>query len=332
MLDRRTVVAVLTCAVLVSACAQPAPQRSRPGEVRGIIAWRMRAPVPAGALAQVTLVEVRGKVSESVPLAEETLPVNAPTPVAFVLPYPGGRIDPDRHYALRARVVDADGRVSWATPRPIPVLTHGRPNEAEVVLSPVPGPGQPAPPATRCFECTGLAFTARHDPRGLFLFMPSETVLLAESPSASGARYSDGRTTFWSKGEQAVLEAGGRTYGDCRNNRVRAVWEDAKLNGVDFRAAGNEPGWYLEVYDKGAPERIDVVVDYGRDYYTFPEVRRDRPSPTLTRYTALIGALRLEVALEPSPCSDTMSGEAFDTRVTVRLGHRTLTGCGRALH
>ncbi len=331
MLDRRTVVAVLTCAVLAGACTHDASRQSRPGEVKGLIEWRLRAPVPPGALARVTLVEVRGRVSESVPLAETTVAVSRPTPVAFVLPYPDGRIEPDRHYALRARVVDADGRVSWATPRPILVITHGRPDHADVVLSPVAGPGQSPVPATLCFECTGMAFTARHDPRGLFLFLPGETVLLPESPSASGARYSDGRTTFWSKGDQAVLESGGRTYADCRNNRVRAVWEDAKLNGVDFRATGNEPGWYLEVYDQGA--RIDLVVDYGRDYYTFPEVRRDtRSSPPLTRYSAQMGAHRLEVVLEPGPCSDDMSGEAFETRVTVRLGPRTLTGCGRALH
>jgi putative lipoprotein len=130
-----------------------------------------------------------------------------------------------------------------------------------------------------------------------------------------------------------VVELDGRSYRDCRNNRRMAVWEDAKLNGVDFRAVGNEPGWYLHVYDKGSPERIDFVADYGRDYYTFPSVQREaRQTPPLTRYLAQVGAHRLEVTLEPGGCRDSMSGEAFETRVSVKLGNHVYTGCGRALH
>jgi putative lipoprotein len=105
------------------------------------------------------------------------------------------------------------------------------------------------------------------------------------------------------------------------------------LNGVDFRATGNEPGWYLEIYDKAGPERIDFVSDYGRDFYTFPDVRRETlQAPPQTRYLAQIGAHRLEVTLEPGACRDSMSGEAFEARVTVRLGTRTYAGCGRPLH
>jgi putative lipoprotein len=335
MPNHRTVAVVLACVVLIAGCARPGhpPLEDPPAQVTGTITYRQRFTLPDGSFAHVALVEIRGKANESVLLSEATLAVAGRPPIAFALPYPPEAIDPSRHYALRARITDSDGRVFWATPRPVPVLTHGHPAEAEVLVTPAVGSYQTAPPATSYFECTGLAFTARHDPRGMFLFLPRETVLLPEVPTASGATYSNGRVSFWSKGEEAVLETEGRSYRDCRNDRRRAVWEDAKLNGVDFRAVGNEPGWYLELYDKGTPERIDIVVDYGRDYYTFPKVQRETlQAPPRTRYRAQIGAHRLDVTLEPGPCRDSMSGEPFDTRVSVTLGNRTYTGCGRGLH
>jgi len=183
------------------------------------------------------------------------------------------------------------------------------------------------------FQCEGLEFTARHDPKGIYLFLPGRALLLAETPAASGAKYSDGKATFWSKGEEALLEIDGATYKECKNNRQRAVWEDAKLNGVDFRAVGNEPGWYLEIYDKGTPEKIDFISDYGQVYYTFPTAQRNtQSSPPRTRYVARVGGHQLEVVLEPGPCRDSMSGEAFETIVALKLNNRTYQGCGKPLH
>jgi putative lipoprotein len=335
MLHCRAAAAVLAGVVLIAGCAGqgPALQGQPPAQVQGVIAYPQPVALPQGSMAHVALVEVRGKASESVLMSEETFPVAGRPPIPFALPYPPERIDPARHYALRARITDADGRIFWATPRPVPVLTHGYPAQAEVLVAPAVGSHQTAPPATFYYECTGLSFTARYDQRGLFLFLPQETVLLPEAPAASGAKYSDGRVTFWSQGEEAIVESGGRAYKDCRNDRRRAVWEDAKLNGVDFRAVGNEPGWYLDVYDKGTPERIDFVADYGRDYYTFPQVQRETlQAPPRTRYLARIGPHRLEVTLEPGPCADSMSGEPFAARVSVKLDNRSFVGCGRALH
>lgn len=44
-----------------------------------------------------------------------------------------------------------------------------------------------------------------------------------------------------------MLEVGKKRHVHCKNNRAEAIWEDAKLRGVDFRAVGNEPGWHLEL-------------------------------------------------------------------------------------
>jgi uncharacterized membrane protein len=116
----------------------------------------------------------------------------------------------------------------------------------------------------------------------------------------------------------------------ARSATTLSVWERAKLEGVDFRAVGNEPGWHLEIR-RG--RSLLLVSDYGAHRYTFPA-----PEPLVdaaaarTRYEAREGDHRLTVVLEALSCRDTMSGEAFETRVTVILDNRTLRGCGRALH
>lgn len=61
-------------------------------------------------------------------------------------------------------------------------------------------------------------------------------------------------------------------------------WEEAKRRGVDFRAVGDEPGWWLEI-ERG--ERIEFVTDYGatRVYTPGPEPRID-PQARGTPYHA----------------------------------------------
>lgn len=325
----------LILALALAGCAHPDPRgpaAPRPETVSGTLTYRQRMALSPGSIIHVALVEVRGKATESVVLSEESFPAAGQVPIPFAIAFDPKAIDPARHYAVRARITDADGRVFWATPRAVPVLTQGHPNQAEVLVAPA-GSYQIAPPATFFFQCEGLEFTARHDQKGIYLFLPGRTLLLPETLSASGAKYSDGKATFWSKGEEALLKVDGTTYKACRNNRKRAVWEDAKLNGVDFRAVGNEPGWYLEIYDKGTPEKIDFVGDYGQAYYTFPSVQREsQQSPPRTRYVARIGGHQMEATLEPGPCRDDMSGETFETKVALTLNNRIYQGCGKPLH
>jgi membrane-bound inhibitor of C-type lysozyme len=46
--------------------------------------------------------------------------------------------------------------------------------------------------------------------------LPDGTVTLPRAESASGARYSDGTTTFWNKGDEAFVEVNGETvYDNC---------------------------------------------------------------------------------------------------------------------
>jgi len=161
---------------------------------------------------------------------------------------------------------------------------------------------------------------------GAWLFSPEGTRKLPLVRSASGAKYSDGVSVVWTRGEEALIgEVGGKLQ-TCHNNRRAAIWEHAKLNGADFRAIGNEPGWNLEIHEMS---RVVLVTDYGasRVEVALPESVTDNEARS-TRWDA--GELTLE--LIGDPCSDSMSGEAFETKVVVSWQGKTLRGCGRALH
>ena len=182
MLQQRSSMAVFFVVVLLAGCAGQgaAPSDDAAPRITGAITYPQPVALPAGSIAHVALVEVRGRAADSLVLSEQSFPVEGRPPLPFVLTYPAGAVDPARHYALRARITDAGGRLFWATARPVAVLTHGHPAEADIRLTPAVGSHQTAPPPTFVFECAQLTFTARHDPRGLFLFLPNSTVLLPD--------------------------------------------------------------------------------------------------------------------------------------------------------
>ncbi len=150
----------------------------------------------------------------------------------------------------------------------------------------------------RCSTADGeILLVTRTRPNGLHVFLPPE------------------------------LEGG---YLDCEHDRRASIWEHAKLNGVSFRAVGNEPGWVLEVRQG---ERLDLSYDYGQSTLRLPIVETD--SDPEARTTIIVGAeddRRLVVTLTGGGCSDTMSDETFPTRVELAFGERKLSGCGRPLH
>lgn len=93
----------------------------------------------------------------------------------------------------------------------------------------------------------------------------------------------------------------------------------------DFRAAGQEPFWRLEI-TKGKEMRFLRVGE--------PDVVTPVPRPTTDRVTgtrvfhATTEATDLRVVIEPTPCTDVMSGKPFETTVTVTLNQQVYHGCG----
>lgn len=192
------------------------------------------------------------------------------------------------------------------------------------------GATRPPVRVTMVYECeAGFDFvtTVRNDTA--WVFLPTGTLGLPPVTSGSGVRYSDGATTLWTEGEEARLDTPRDSVRSCVNNRARAIWEHAKLGGVDVRAVGNEPGWHMEI----SPDSIVLVTDYGERRLAFPTPAvEEYPAERRSVLRASDGDRGLEVLLEARECRDTMTGEAFETTVTVTVDGRTLRGCGRPLH
>lgn len=189
---------------------------------------------------------------------------------------------------------------------------------------------------TFAFDCEdaeggSFSFTMKTGPGEAALWLPERFgeryLVLGQVRAASGVRYEGDGVVLWTKGDEALLEVDGERFEGCTLDSQRSVWEHARRSGVDFRAIGQEPGWHLEIRDG---DRITFVYDYGQQEAVAPA-----PAPTRTGnrtvYRAETQAHDLTVTITDEPCTDAMSGEAFEASVTVELDGETFRGCGRLL-
>ncbi len=143
-------------------------------------------------------------------------------------------------------------------------------------------------------------------------------------------RYLPDRAADLAPGQTAEITINGKQLANCKNDSRAAVWEAARLNGVSYRAIGQEPAWVLEIdRDKG----FLLVTDYGQSRQRFPyrEGVSDAAGRT-GRYTSELNGERIEITVMGETCRDSMSGEVFSGKVEVDWRGQTLRGCGRALH
>ena len=92
--------------------------------------------------------------------------------------------------------------------------------------APAPAPDQPSPAASTInarFTCDELTVSVAFEPSRVVLSLPGRTITLPQAVSASGARYSDGATTFWNKGREATFEFDGRSR-HCVEASASAPW------------------------------------------------------------------------------------------------------------
>ena len=181
------------------------------------------------------------------------------------------------------------------------------------------------------YNCASNGYIVADFRRGdavMWLFMHDQTVQLDPVEAASGAKYSKGDITFWSKGSEAILEIAGATD-SCTENRRASILEDAKLRGVSFRATGNEPGWLMEI----GPGAILLEINYGADRYQFPLTTPDEDqSKRITTYRSEARGKVLKLRLIGDRCQDTMSDEVFATNVEFELDAVAYRGCGQPLY
>jgi putative lipoprotein len=147
--------------------------------------------------------------------------------------------------------------------------------------------------------------------------------------SASGAKYSDGSLTFWTKGGTAIFERAGSAPVECRELRARSLVSDARVRGVLYRGTGNEPGWLVEI---GPGARIGYVTMFGEERHEFAGAREPGGAAEGVRVFVVDtdrGPFKVTVARET--CLDDMSGDEFDHRMLVEWAGETRRGCATAV-
>lgn len=150
---------------------------------------------------------------------------------------------------------------------------------------------------------------------------------LPRVPSASGAKYSDGSLTFWTKGGSALFERSGEAPVDCREDRQQSLLADARVRGVLWRGTGNEPGWTLEV---GPAAKLEFVADDGSSRHAF-DAAAESVAGARRVFTATDGQRSIKVTVITEACTDDMSGQAFDHRMEVEIDGGIYRGCASAL-
>ncbi len=193
------------------------------------------------------------------------------------------------------------------------------------------GRAKPSAPRTYVYDCeAGFRFTAQSAGGTIWLFLPAEAIQLPRAKSGSGENYSGPTASFSRTGATAVLQHGHQTYRHCRNNDVAAVWEHARLNGVDFRATGMQSDWSLELT---LEDEIVFAEEHRQAVYRFttptPEID---PVAGRTTYVAQSSGHELVLSLEAKPCTGPFRAEALEVTVQVELDKAIYRGCGKALH
>jgi uncharacterized membrane protein len=142
--------------------------------------------------------------------------------------------------------------------------------------------------------------------------------------------YRPDRPAGLAPGQTAEIRILGRSLQGCSNDPRAAIWEGAKLRGVSYRAIGQEPPWILEIHRE---EGFLLSTGYEGIRHQFPytDPQSDQ-AQRRSRYVSAAAGESIVITIIGEPCHDSMSGEAFDSRVEIEWNRQMLRGCGRPLH
>jgi len=101
---------------------------------------------------------------------------------------------------------------------------------------------------------------------------------------------------------------------------LAAAAQEAKDDPTAYRAIGTEPFWSLTI------TRDQLIYDDVEDRRT--AIRK--PRPQTVNGNVYFRTRAMTVAIRNQECSDGMSDRRFADAVRVKIGRRTLNGCGRA--
>lgn len=132
----------LTLLLLLAGCAHK-PSSETPNEapfesITGHVFYRERIALDPAAQVEIELADVSRADAPAVPIANQNIPAAGKNvPIAFDLRYDPAAIDPKHTYAVRARIT-LDGKLLWTSDTAYPVITHGAPDTAEILVKKQP--------------------------------------------------------------------------------------------------------------------------------------------------------------------------------------------------
>jgi putative lipoprotein len=193
----------------------------------GTIIYRERIALPPDSTAEVVLEDISIADRPAVEIARATIAPAGQVPIPFELSYAPERIEADHRYGVRAAILWRSGARMFESADHHAALDGVTPNEGMSILVQRVSETSPAETARRLlFECGGdVFFGVRVTAEGATLsspkFLGNDSIVLPQTEAASGARYAVGDTVFWSKGNVATFQIGGRTFVDCTSAAVR---------------------------------------------------------------------------------------------------------------
>ena len=197
------------CAVILSGCAGV-----RMDTLSGTVTYRERIALPPEAEVRVTLEDVTDADAANPVVAEQIIHPRTQVPIPFALTYDANAVDAQHRYALSAEISDR-GAPLWRTKTAVnPFASDVKRDAIELPVKRIGGKHKPLP--TWHYRCDDVEFTFVP---GIFdnarLSFNNRTYKLKHVPSASGARYEGEGLMFWSKGRDAILNVGGRSFEGC---------------------------------------------------------------------------------------------------------------------
>ncbi|WP_428354043.1 hypothetical protein [Methyloprofundus sp.] len=190
---------------------------------------------------------------------------------------------------------------------------------------------EPIAAKTYVFECSDkFTFTASIGDNQARILYPEQSITLAHAFTLFGQKFNAKQTTLWLEKGIAKLEISSVIHENCHNNKAKATWEDAKLNGVDFRAVGTQSSWILEIVKGKNIIFADFFGKINKYLFSISEPVIDEASRS-TVYKTSNDEHTLLVKILGTSCQDIISGETFEFTVTVKLDGKLFKGCGRSL-
>ncbi len=210
---RRRALSVLLAAAALAGCAGS----HDPVRLSGNVSARERIALAPGSALTVSVLELDTAPAEPRVLAARRFPAGAATPIRFALELDPAALAPERRYALRATISDADGTLRFTSPVPQRLRVPENPRElrVQILVQPVGEAVHAASAAT--ISCRGLTARARFEGEAVQLSLPAgRKAQLAQQPSEVGNQYSDGRITLWGRDADALLVVDGLVYRGCK--------------------------------------------------------------------------------------------------------------------